>query len=66
MTGHENFVSCVCVMPPDDKYPHGLILTGSNDHDILAYTLDSPQPVFKLSGHTETGKLLLRLFHSVK
>ena len=35
MTGHENFVSCVCVMPPDDKYPHGLILTGSNDHDIL-------------------------------
>ena len=56
MTGHENFVSCVCVMPPDEKHPQGLVLTGSHDHDILAFTLESPKPLFKLSGHTDTGE----------
>ena len=51
-SGHINLVTNVCVMPPDEKYPCGLIMTGSSDHAILAYTLDSPQPVFKLEGHT--------------
>lgn len=50
--GHENFVSCVCVLPPDSDHPHGLILTGSNDCSILAYTINSPAPIFKLTGHT--------------
>ena len=64
MSGHSNFVSSVCCMPPDDKYPQGLIYTGSNDSTILAYTLESPQPVFKLTGHSSTGwfGLLLNLF----
>ena len=52
MSGHSNFVTSACVMPPDERYPHGLIMTGSSDHTILAYTLESPQPVFKLEGHT--------------
>ena len=56
MSGHTNFVSAVCVMPPEDKYPQGLIVTGSNDNNIFAYTLDSPQPVFKLTDHTDTGR----------
>ncbi|XP_050401900.1 phospholipase A-2-activating protein [Patella vulgata] len=54
MRGHSNFVSSVCVMPPDEKYPQGLVFTGSNDSTILAFTLDSPQPIFKLTGHTNT------------
>ena len=43
-------------MPPDDKYPQGLIVTGSNDKTILAFTLDSPKPIFKLEGHSDTGR----------
>ncbi|XP_052774869.1 phospholipase A-2-activating protein-like [Mya arenaria] len=54
MSGHKNFVSSVCCMPPDDKYPHGLIFTGSNDNTILAFTLDSPQHIFQLAGHSGT------------
>ncbi|KAL3869595.1 hypothetical protein ACJMK2_042263 [Sinanodonta woodiana] len=54
ISGHSNFVAAVCVMPPDDKHPYGLIYTGSNDHNILAFTLDSPQPIYKLTGHTNT------------
>ena len=55
MSGHGNFVAAVVVMPPDDQHPHGLIFTGSHDNDICAYTLDSPQPQFKLTGHTQAG-----------
>ncbi|XP_033096894.1 phospholipase A-2-activating protein-like [Anneissia japonica] len=54
MKGHENFVSCLCVMPPSDKYPTGLIVTGSNDFKINAYTLDSVLPVYTLTGHANT------------
>ena len=60
MSGHSNFLASVCCLPPDDKYPHGLIFTGSNDSTILAFTLDSPQPVYKLTGHSSTGNVLLR------
>ncbi|XP_033729624.1 phospholipase A-2-activating protein-like isoform X3 [Pecten maximus] len=54
MSGHTNFISAVCYMPPDGTYSHGLILTGSNDSTILAYTLDSPEPIYKLTGHSNT------------
>lgn len=53
--GHSNFISAVCVLPPSDQFPHGLILTGSNDKTILAYDLESPQPKYKLTGHEDTG-----------
>lgn len=53
--GHSNFISAVCVLPPSDQFPHGLILTGSNDKTILAYDLESPQPRYKLTGHEDTG-----------
>ena len=56
MSGHENFISAICIMPPSDKYQQGLIITGSNDHKINAYSLDSPRPVFTLTGHENTGK----------
>ena len=55
MSGHTNFVNCVCVMPPDEKYPQGLIMTGSTDNNILAFSLKSPSPIYKLEGHTKTG-----------
>ncbi|CAG5130369.1 unnamed protein product [Candidula unifasciata] len=51
MRGHSNFVSSICVIPPDDTYPQGLIATGSNDKSILAYIPGVPDPVFKLTGH---------------
>ena len=54
-SGHANFVSSICTMPPDDKFPHGLIVTGSNDNTIMGFTLDSLQPEFKLEGHSDTG-----------
>ncbi|XP_064605533.1 phospholipase A-2-activating protein-like [Liolophura sinensis] len=54
VSGHSNFIAAVCVMPPDDTYPHGLIFTGSNDSTILAFSLESPEPVLKLEGHTGT------------
>ncbi|XP_072173006.1 phospholipase A-2-activating protein-like [Diadema setosum] len=54
MSGHQNFVSCVCVLPPSEKYTQGLIMTGSNDAKIHAYTLESPMPVYKLEGHKNT------------
>ena len=63
--GHENFVCCVCVLPPDSDHPQGLILTGSNDCSILAYTINSPAPIYKLTGHTNAGTLLSQL-HSIK
>lgn len=56
MRGHSNFVSAVCVMPPDSTYEQGLLITGSNDKTILGYTPDSPEPVFKLTGHEGNGK----------
>ena len=55
MSGHANFVSCVCVLPPTEKYATGLIMTGSNDFKVHAYTLDSPLPVYVLAGHKNTG-----------
>jgi len=56
--GHNGFVSAVCVLPPDEECPHGLIMTGSNDNVIHAYTLSSPEPVYKLTGHTGNGRSL--------
>ncbi|XP_014673380.1 PREDICTED: phospholipase A-2-activating protein-like [Priapulus caudatus] len=58
MGGHTNFISCICVIPPDEKYPHGLILTGSHDKTICAFSLDSAEAVFKLCGHTDTVSCL--------
>jgi len=54
--GHNGFVSAVCVLPPDEEFPHGVIVTGSNDHVIHAYTLDSPEPKYRLTGHTGNGR----------
>ncbi|XP_062304996.1 phospholipase A-2-activating protein [Osmerus eperlanus] len=54
MTGHSNFVSCVCMIAPSETYPRGLIATGGNDHNICVFSLDQPQPLFTLKGHKNT------------
>lgn len=54
LRGHTNFVSCICMLPPDDDHPTGLILTGSNDKSICAFTLENPDPVYRLVGHNNT------------
>lgn len=56
MSGHENFISSVSTLPPSEKYPHGLVVTGGNDAKIHAYTLESPVPVYTLTGHAGTGR----------
>lgn len=57
MSGHSNFVSCVCIIAPNETYPRGLIATGGNDNNICVFTLDQPEPLFTLKGHKNTGKL---------
>ncbi|XP_064147893.1 phospholipase A-2-activating protein isoform X2 [Loxodonta africana] len=54
MSGHSNFVSCVCILPSSDIYPQGLIATGGNDHNICVFSLDSPAPLYILKGHKNT------------
>ncbi|XP_013048825.2 phospholipase A-2-activating protein [Anser cygnoides] len=51
MRGHSNFVSCVCIIPPSDLYPRGLIATGGNDHNICIFTVDNTAPLYVLKGH---------------
>ena len=55
LQGHSNFVASVCILPPDDKHPQGLIGTGSNDSTILLFEPGQLEPVAKLTGHTNTG-----------
>uniref|UniRef100_A0A8C4HYB8 Phospholipase A-2-activating protein n=1 Tax=Dicentrarchus labrax TaxID=13489 RepID=A0A8C4HYB8_DICLA len=55
MSGHSNFVSCVCIIAPSETYPRGLIATGGNDNNICVFTMDQPQPLFILKGHKNTG-----------
>ncbi|EDO36511.1 predicted protein [Nematostella vectensis] len=52
--GHKNFISSVCAMAPTENYPHGLIATGGHDNVILVWTLDSVEPIYSLTGHTDT------------
>ncbi|XP_010724458.2 phospholipase A-2-activating protein [Meleagris gallopavo] len=54
MRGHSNFVSCVCIIPPSDLYPRGLIATGGNDHNICIFTVDNTAPLYVLKGHKNT------------
>ncbi|KFP77480.1 Phospholipase A-2-activating protein, partial [Apaloderma vittatum] len=54
MSGHSNFVSCVCIIPPSDLYPRGLIATGGNDHNICIFTVDNTAPLYVLKGHKNT------------
>ncbi|XP_069096867.1 phospholipase A-2-activating protein isoform X2 [Pleurodeles waltl] len=54
MSGHSNFISSVCTIPPSDLYPRGLIATGGNDHNICVFTLDSPIALYTLKGHKNT------------
>ncbi|KAF7706443.1 phospholipase A-2-activating protein [Silurus meridionalis] len=54
MNGHTNFVSCVCIIAPNETYPRGLIATGSSDHNICIFSLDRVDPLFTLKGHKNT------------
>uniref|UniRef100_A0AAX7ULK4 Phospholipase A2-activating protein n=1 Tax=Astatotilapia calliptera TaxID=8154 RepID=A0AAX7ULK4_ASTCA len=54
MSGHSNFVSCVCIIAPSETYPRGLVATGGNDNNICVFSLDRPQPLFTLKGHKNT------------
>lgn len=64
MSGHNGFVACVCAIPPNEEHPQGLIATGSNDSTINIYSIDSPSPIHKLEGHTNTG-IITQNHHSL-
>ncbi|XP_045446086.1 phospholipase A-2-activating protein [Melitaea cinxia] len=49
--GHNNFVSCVCWLPPCEAFPEGLVITGSNDNTILGYNLQDGAVQMHLKGH---------------
>lgn len=49
--GHSNFVSCVCWLPPCERYPDGLVVTGSNDNTLLGYNLQDGVVQITLEGH---------------
>lgn len=45
----------LCVVPPSDDHPSGLILIGTNEPSVLAYTVAPPhQPVYTLKEHSDT------------
>ena len=50
--GHNSYVSCLAVMPPNDTYTDGLIYTGSHDAIIRAYVPQSLEPDHVLQGHS--------------
>lgn len=52
--GHTNFVSCVTFIKSSALYPAGLIVTGSNDKKICVFEPNRPDPLFKLTEHTNT------------
>ncbi|XP_064477232.1 phospholipase A-2-activating protein-like [Ornithodoros turicata] len=52
LTGPTNFVASVCAVSPSDQHPSGLILVGSNDCCIYCFSPESPQPLYKLLGHS--------------
>ncbi|XP_052004239.1 phospholipase A-2-activating protein-like [Xyrauchen texanus] len=54
MNGHANFVSCVCIIAPNETYPRGLVATGGHDNNICVFSLDRPDPLFTLKGHKNT------------
>lgn len=53
-TGHSGYVTSVCVVPGNANHPEGLVVTGSRDSTILAYSVSGGQPVYTLAGHSDT------------
>lgn len=56
--GHSSYVSSVCVIPADGTHSEGLVATGSRDTTILVYPSRSAEPVYTLTGHSDTGQLV--------
>lgn len=54
MKGHSNFVSSVCIIKPNESYPNGCIITGSNDSYIFIYNLGDLEPAHKIKAHENT------------
>ncbi|XP_050425163.1 phospholipase A-2-activating protein [Adelges cooleyi] len=52
--GHTNYVVCVTVLKESNSFPKGLIVTGGNDKLMCGFVVDSPEPVFIESRHTNT------------
>ena len=55
MKNHTNFVIATCYIPPSDRFPDGLIVTGGNDKTICVYSAKQGTYLFTLEGHEQTG-----------
>lgn len=40
LSGHNNFISAVCTIPPTDKYPHGTSYMFLNKHKLISLNPD--------------------------
>ena len=40
LSGHNNFISAVCTIPPTDKYPHGTSYMFLNKHILISLNSD--------------------------
>lgn len=49
--GHSRYVASVCILPPSDAHPQGVVITGGHDNVICGYDFNSPEPIWKLEGH---------------
>lgn len=56
LLGHTNYVSAVCCQDLDNECH---ILTGSHDKLIRGYNSMSPEALFTLEGHKDTGMFLV-------
>lgn len=36
LSGHNNFISAVCTIPPTDKYPHGMFSMFQMKHKLIS------------------------------
>ena len=50
-TEHNNFISSVCIIKPSQKFPEGLVITGSNDSYIGIWNPGHNDPLHKIKAH---------------
>nr|CAG8451216.1 2161_t:CDS:10 [Entrophospora candida] len=51
--GHSNFVNSITYVKPSEKYPQGLIVSGSSDKTINVFDAENAgEPIYSLIGHS--------------